>query len=353
MKRTICALALASVSAFIAGCGAPAANTTVANTNTNVNVNSNMTKPAAAVPTTDALLVIEKQADEAYFKGDAKFFDGYVSDKMVMNVNGERVSKADTIAMVGKAKCDMKSWSLDEPQMAKIDDDTYVLSYKGTYDGTCNDGPNGSAVKSPSPIRGASVYVRSGDKWMAAFHGENVIIDPKNPPKADAKPAATVAKKETAKTDSKMASNSNANSNSNSNTATAPAKTTADANTDALVKLHTMGWEAFKAKDAKKFEDMTASNLSIVDPGGMWISGKSAVINRWTSEMKCEGVSSVKVSDGLATALSPTVEILTLKGTADGTCDGRKNGDIYQTAFYVKEGDAWKLAFMFESPPMS
>jgi hypothetical protein len=68
--------------------------------------------------------------------------------------------------------------------------------------------------------------------------------------------------------------------------------------------------------------------------------------------MKCEGITSVKVTDGFASAISPTVEILTLKGTADGSCDGQKNGPLFQSAVYVKEGDAWKLAFMFESPAM-
>jgi hypothetical protein len=68
--------------------------------------------------------------------------------------------------------------------------------------------------------------------------------------------------------------------------------------------------------------------------------------------MKCEGVTNVKVSDGFSTSISPTVEILTLKGNADGTCDGQKNGDLYQTAVYLKEGDTWKLAYMMESPGM-
>jgi hypothetical protein len=68
--------------------------------------------------------------------------------------------------------------------------------------------------------------------------------------------------------------------------------------------------------------------------------------------MKCEGITKVSVADGFATAISPTMEILTLKGTADGKCDGQPNGPLYQSVVYVKEGDAWKLAFLFESPAM-
>ncbi len=171
-------------------------------------------------------------------------------------------------------------------------------------------------------MRAASVYVRSGDTWKGAFHSETLIIDPKAPPPP---PAKTEPKKEEPKKDDKTASNSNASK-------AEPAKPTPSANTDALVKLHTSGWEAFKAKDAKKFEEMLTANASLVNPLGGWMTGKANIVKQWTETMKCEGITKVSVSDGFATALSPTVELLTLKGTADGTCDGQKNGPLYQSA---------------------
>ena len=185
--------------------------------------------------------------------------------------------------------------------------------------------------------------MRSGDKWLAAFHGENPIIDPKAPP-----PAKAEAKKEPKKEEPKKDDKAAANSNAAETKAEAPKP---DANTDALVKIHTSGWEAFKAKDAKKFEEISTANLSFVDAMGGWTSGKANVIKLWTETMKCEGITKVSFTEGFASALSPTVEALTGKGNADGTCDGQKNGDLYNTAFYVKEGDAWKLAFLFESLP--
>ena len=120
-------------------------------------------------------------------------------------------------------------------------------------------------------------------------------------------------------------------------------------NTEALIKIHTAGWEAFKAKDAKKFDEMLTANASIVDPLGNWFSGKGNVIKQWTETMKCEGITKVSVTDGFSTAISPTVELFTLKGNADGTCNGQKNANLFQSTIYVKEGDAWKLAFMFEA----
>jgi ketosteroid isomerase-like protein len=285
---------------------------------------------------------LDRQASEAYFKGDASYFQTFLSDKFLMASGGEHYNKAAATKMIAGVKCDVKEgWKLDEPQTAMIDADTYVLTYKGTFDGTCTE--NGKAQKMPSPIRAATVFVRNGDKWQAVSHGENPIIDPKNPP-PPSKPEAS--------SESKPMANSNTAANSNANTtAAAPPAPTADANTEMLTKLHNTGWEAWKARDAEKLEDMTTANFTFLDPMGGWHGSKAEIIKYWTQDMKCEGVNTAKFGDGFATALSPTVELLTGKGTADGTCDGQKNGDLYTTAVYVKEGETWKLAFMMESLP--
>ena len=182
MKKTLRFILLAAASTFFAACGAPAANT--GGNNANTNANTNTSKPVAAAPTADALMALDKQANEAYVKGDSKFFEGMLSDKFViLTGGGQRMDKAATVKMIAGVKCDIKSMDLTEPAMSMIDADTYALSYKATWDGTCN-GPDGKPMKVPSPIRSASIWVRSGDKWQAVFHGENLIVDPKNPPKA-------------------------------------------------------------------------------------------------------------------------------------------------------------------------
>src|SRR6266478_5557013 len=219
MKKTLRFILLAAASTFFAACGAPAANTGANN------ANPNTTKPVAAAPTADALMALDKQANEAYVKGNSKFFEGMLSDKFViLTGGGQRMDKAATVKMIAGVKCDIKSMDLTEPAMSMIDADTYALSYKATWDGTCN-GPDGRSVKVPSPIRSASIWVRSGDKWQAVFHGENLIVDPTKP----AAPAAPPKKVEPKK-DVKTA----ANSNTAANTA---ATATPDANTDALVKV--------------------------------------------------------------------------------------------------------------------
>jgi len=311
--------------AFLAACGGFAAN---AQQPINANTNTNATKTKATAPTAEALMAFDKQANEAYMKGDGKFFDRILSDKFVMNDGGDRFNKAAVVDMMSRTKCESKSFELTEPQMATIDADTYVLIYKGTFDGSCT-GPDGTSMKIPSPIRAATVWIRNGDKWQAAFHGENLIVDPKNLPKTAPPPPAKPANKEDA---------------------AKPATPLPDANTDALVKIELRAWEAWRIRDAKKLEDLTANNLSFIDIFGNSYGNKADTIKAWSGAI-CD-VKSVSVTGGVASALSPTVELLTHTGAADGTCYGQKVGAVHGNSIYVKNGNTWKLAFTMNMPAM-
>ena len=272
-------------------------------------------KPDAAAATVDALLSLEEQANAAYVKADTKFFEGRLSDKFILAEGAQRLDRAAALKMIGGVRCEVKSGHIDEPHLATIDADTYAFSYRTTWDGTCT-GPDGNAVRIPSPVRAATIWIRNGNKWQAAFHGENLIVDPKNLVPA---PAA------------------------------APAQANGDANTAALVKAELAVWEAWAAKDRKKLEDLTAKEISFVNIFGSYFATKADAINDWTGA-NCDA-KSVTVTDGAATALSPTVEILTVKATADGTCGGQKiAGAVYGTSVYVKDGDRWKWAFGMNMP---
>lgn len=304
------------------------------------NTNANAAKPVAAAPTAASLMEKEKKAYAAFLAGDTAWFNENLSDKFVAYHNGRRFAKSDEIKMISDTKCEAKDTKLDEEQLVKINDDTYAIVYRSTVDAECTF--EGNKMKVPTPARAATIWVRDGENWKAGFHGETPIIDPKNPPAA---PAKTEAKKEEPKKnepakDAETAKKEELN------------KPTPSANTEALTKLHNSGWEAFGKKDAKWFNDNLTENAAIVGPIGDFHSGKANIVKLWTETMKCEGITKTSFTDTFATAWSPTVEILTGKGSADGTCDGQKNGVLYQTAVYVKEGDVWKMAFMFEAPAM-
>ncbi len=313
-------LVLTGVILGLAGCGAPGGNVPVTNANTN--------KPGPSTARMAwALIALDRQATDAYFKGDAKFFEGLLSDNFVMvGPGGSRVDKAGAVQKIRSQKCDIKEgWKLEEPHLSAIDTDTYVLNYKGVFDGTCT--VDGKTEKVASPVRGATVWVRTGDKWVAAFRGENPIVDLK----ASASPSAPAPAK-----DDSVAPQSNT---------VVPAD---DPAADALMATEGSVWEAWKAADAAKLEELTNKDLSFVDIFGNVTSTKPDTIKLW-SEHKCD-VRSVSVSDGVQRPLSPTVSILTFKGTAEGTCYGQEmGGPIYGTSLYVKNGDTWKLAFTMNS----
>ena len=312
----------------------------VDNTNTNklananaANSNANATASKSA-PTVDALMAQEKAANEAYTKGDGQFFQNLMSDKFMMNDMGKPVNKADSVKMISDVKCDVKNMALDEGKLAKIDDDNYAVVYKATWDGTCK--VNGKDEKIPTPMRAATVWTRgSGDKWQPIWHGETMIVDPKNPPKPPAGAPAPPAK------DDKMASNSNSNANSSAAPAVDPA-------IEAMAAAERAGWEAWKARDANKLGSMLAGNVSYVNVVGNYFATKDDVLKAWTGT-QCE-VKSTNISDVHGQMISPTFGFIMYKGTAEGECDGMKLLPVWGTSFDVKEGDTWKLVFGFESP---
>ena len=57
---------------MLAACGAP-------ENSTDTDTSAGATKPAAAAPTPDALLALDKQANAAYLMSDSKFFEGILS----------------------------------------------------------------------------------------------------------------------------------------------------------------------------------------------------------------------------------------------------------------------------------
>ena len=333
MKKIGYFVLMGAVSAMFAACGSPAGNS-AAN-----NANANAAKPVAAGPTTDTFLAMEKQANEAYIKGDSKFFEGLLSDKFVGVGGGQRTDKAAVVKMIAGLKCEIKDgWKLDELQMSMIDADTYAVSYKVTMEGTCTS--DGHTEKMDKPIRSSTVWARSGEKWMPVFHGENVIVDPTAPPaKADAKKPEP--RKEEAKKDDK------AGSNANTASALVPAKS---ANTDALMAVERPLWEAWKDHDAKTIDALLSKDVSFVNIFGTYLANKADAIKDWTGAA-CDA-KSVSLTDGVGISISPTVGILTLTGSADGKCGGKdiSGQKIYGTSVYVKDGDTWKWAFGFNSP---
>lgn len=306
---------------LLSACTPPAANAP-ANANANAaNANANVASGKPAAPTTEALTALETKAVEAWKNKDVKFWDTFLADNFVsLGPDGKRMGKGDIAKMMEGDKCEVKNYSFSDQHVTPVGTDAAVITMKVTSDYVCDGKPG------PSPSISASLYERSGNEWKGAYHGEVLVMDPKNMKPGEKKPEASPAK--------------------TTESPAAPSGT--DALTDSLMALEKSGWEAWKARDAKKLDDLTGSDVAFVDAAGKVTTSKADTVKSWT-EPKCD-IKSFNLSDGKATMITGDAAILTFKSTVDGTCEGNPLGSVWATSLYVKDGDTWKFVYGFENP---
>lgn len=295
-----------------AACGGTADNKP-ANTANAANSNANAAKPAAAAPTKDALMTLEKSAYEAWKTKDSKFWDPFLTANFVGYGMAGRLDRVAAIKEYSGADCDVKSYSLSDDQMMPLGNDAAVITYKATVDATCG------GKKVPPATWAAGVYVREGDKWKGAFHAEAPVVDPNAPP-AKAGPAAAAAK---------------------------PSDAKPDALTEALMAVETKGWDAWKARDAKGIEAVMAKEFLYLSDQGR--RPKAEALKGW-SEPKCQGLS-YSFSEPMSVSTTKDLAVALYKADVKGTCDGKPVPPaIWVASFNLKEGDNWRNAFYMDLP---
>jgi hypothetical protein len=314
-------LFLAALAAFAStACQPPAANSNVGNSNkvvnTNSNANVNAAKPVAAAPSKETLLGMEKSAWEAWKNNDAKFFEGYMSDRWVSFGPNGREDKAANLKRMAETKCDVKSYALSDDQMHMLGADVAVLSYKASQDAVC------AGTKVPPTVWASAAFVREGDSWKELTYVENAAVDPTAPAtKAAASKPANVNKETPA--------------------------AAADAFTDALMATETKAWDAWKSRDAKTMEGLITTNFTYVGATGRFDHAGS--LKTW-SEPKCQGLA-YTFSDAKGLSVTPDVGLATYKAEVKGTCDGKaQTPALWVASFNMKEGDAWKNAYYTDVP---
>lgn len=300
---------------------------------------------ASEAPTPEDLLDIARRITEGWINGDALTVERYLSDRFVDFKSGMRVDKAGLVKMVGDFRCAVGHWELSEPQRAEIDADTFVLSYRGVFDGWCS-AAGGETIQLLSPARAVSVFVRSGNGWQGVFHSENSIA---------ARPDARVAPGPSGATRSAgRAPNESgilaAQLGEYSSSPGAHIGARASASTWAVLeRRHEFVWKAVVAGASAAVEPVLSSRAALVDVDGVWVSGKSAVLKRWLESVACSGRFDAGISDAVATSISPTVTMVTMKANVTGVCGDRHNETRFQTAIYARANGNWNLAFVFES----
>ncbi|MFN6963205.1 MAG: nuclear transport factor 2 family protein [Pyrinomonadaceae bacterium] len=309
MNRMRLLLVTFAAALLLSGCE-PATNT-ASNANANANANSNAAKPAAAAPTKEALMTLEKSAYEAWKNKDSKFWDPFLTANFVGFGASGRLDKAAAIKEYSGTDCDVKSYAITDDQMKPLGNDAALVTYKVAVDATCG------GQKVPANSWAAGVYVREGTTWKGAFHAETPIPDP------NAKPAASTAKP-----------------------AAPPAAAKPDAATEALIALEKKAWEDWKNKNAAGLEAWAGRDLVAFTSQGR--QDRAGALKTWMED-KCE-VKSFDLVDAASTSLGADLSLLTFRTVIDAKCGDMKIPNEYGISIYGKEGGAWKALFTMGAP---
>jgi uncharacterized protein (TIGR02246 family) len=84
---------------------------------------------------------------------------------------GGSTNLSDFLKQLSNKQCQVKSFSIDEAgaRLTRIDDNTYVITYKAEQDATC------AGAKSPSPVTVSEVWSKKDGKWKAYLYQETPL----------------------------------------------------------------------------------------------------------------------------------------------------------------------------------
>lgn len=105
---------------------------------------------------------------EGWKNKDAKPFQMWLAPNGVMVGDQGVGTKGDVVKMMASMPCDVKSYTLSDWNVAMIDTDAAVLTYKGAAEGTC--------AGQPIPtVWASSVWVNRRGRWLAFSHQETPV----------------------------------------------------------------------------------------------------------------------------------------------------------------------------------
>jgi len=133
---------------------------------------------AASAQTKDeaAFTALEKQAWDAFGKGDGKFFETFLIAEALVAGDSGFGSKAQVVKDITAKPCELKSYSFSNFKVMMLDANTALATYEATQDATCG------GQKAPAKVFASTVYVKRKGKWMGAFHQETAAAQPMSMP---------------------------------------------------------------------------------------------------------------------------------------------------------------------------
>ena len=246
-------------------------------------------------------------------------FQELLTDNTVRTVGGRRISKAEIVKRISGTKCNIRhGWSLTDPVLEKIDDDTYVFTYTTALTAIA---PSPKQTQKEASCRSATVWVKRGEKWRAAF------------PAVRSRSSIPKLFQETLKQEGpKKASVARA---------WLPGQVKPP-----WVTAENSIWDAWKIRTPGRSRSLTTADITFVDIFGNYFKNKPDAVKDWTVHMRSERFFANQRSRHLSFT---NRRHLTLAGSVDSDAAAR-NLRRSTARVYVKEGDMWKWAFGFNSP---
>jgi hypothetical protein len=116
---------------------------------------------------------------------------------------------------------------------------------------------------------------------------------------------------------------------------------------EALQSKEQAGWQAWKDKDTKPFNEMLPEN-AINIAGGMMDNGKSNIMKGMVAA-SC-AIASFSLSDFAYMWLDKDTVLMTYKASQDGTCGGTKIAPkVIASSIWQKQGGKWVSPFHQET----
>lgn len=131
-------------------------------------------KPKPRAPSVTQAQLLKQLSDmetalwNAWKNKDPKPFETHLSADSVM-VGEQGVSGKATIAKdITSMPCEVKSFTLSDWKLTKLNANTALVTYKGAADGTCM----GTAIPT---TWSTTIWVKRKGTWQAAFHQETPV----------------------------------------------------------------------------------------------------------------------------------------------------------------------------------
>jgi len=311
MQRITLAVFLGLGSLLFSSCGAPSGNTQTANNGVNANFNRSSGPPNRA-----ELIAAENSAYDAWKNKNGSFFDDFLTTGFMGFGDQGRQDKAGAVKEIAESNCQVNTYSLSDEAVTIMGSDGAILTFKATTDGTCD------GQKIPGRSWGATIYVRDGEKWKAAYHNEIPIAETNaGPAPAKLTPAAPSSTAE---------------------------ETPADPFTQALMTVEKKVWEGRKTRDVRAISETTMLDLIYMDADGSGRHTRDEAAKMWFGPT-CT-IKSFSLAEPQGRPIAANAAVLTYKATIDGSCGTGSAKNVWGTTVYMKEGGVWKALMIFNRP---